>query len=66
MGASENWGYLIIRILLFRVLYSGPLFSETPIYQGLKSRSWSLLPTLSLFPRRRLRFITDCQVRGVR
>ena len=24
-------GVLIIRILLFRVLYSGPLFSETPI-----------------------------------
>ena len=33
--ASENegyllWGVLIIRILLFRVLYWGPLFSETP------------------------------------
>ena len=25
------FGVLIIRILLFRVLYSGPLFSETPI-----------------------------------
>ena len=25
-----NFGVLIIRILLFRVLYSGPLFSETP------------------------------------
>ena len=25
-------GVLIIRILLFRVLYQGPLFSETPIY----------------------------------
>ena len=24
------FGVLIIRILLFRVLYSGPLFSETP------------------------------------
>ena len=36
MGVSENRGYLIlgaliIRILLFRVLYWGPLFSETPI-----------------------------------
>ena len=27
---------LIRRILLFRVLYSGPLFSETPIYFGYK------------------------------
>ena len=25
------FGVLIIRILLFRVLYQGPLFSETPI-----------------------------------
>ena len=36
MGVSENAGYLIlgsfiITILLFRVLYWGPLFSETPI-----------------------------------
>ena len=36
MGVSENWGtpyfgVLRIRILLFRVLYLGPLFSETPI-----------------------------------
>ena len=36
VGGSENRGYLIlgvllIRILLFRVLYKGPLFSETPI-----------------------------------
>ena len=34
MGVSENWGYLIwgflkIWILLFRVLYSGALISET-------------------------------------
>ena len=27
------FGVLIIRILLFRVLYSGPLFSETPWYR---------------------------------
>ena len=26
------FGVLIIRILLFRVLYYGPLFSETPIF----------------------------------
>ena len=26
------FGVLIIRILLFRVLYRGPLFSETPIF----------------------------------
>ena len=26
------FGVLIIRILLFRVLYEGPLFSETPIF----------------------------------
>ena len=37
MGVSDNWGclilgVLIIRILLFRVLYWGPLFSETPIF----------------------------------
>ena len=37
MGVSENQGYLILgvlvtRILLFRVLYLGPLFSETPIF----------------------------------
>ena len=25
------FGVLIIRILLFRVLYQGPLFSETPM-----------------------------------
>ena len=35
MGVSENRGYLIsrvliIRILLLRVRYQGPLFSETP------------------------------------
>ena len=35
LGVSENegylfWGVLIIRILLFRVLYYGPLFSEAP------------------------------------
>ena len=27
-----DFGVLIIRILLFRVLYLGPLFSETPTY----------------------------------
>ena len=38
MGLSETKGYLnyfgvlIIRILLFGVLYWGPLFSETPIW----------------------------------
>ena len=36
MGVSENrgtyLGVLIIRILLFRVLCYGPLFSETPIW----------------------------------
>ena len=36
LGVSENWGYLICdpysKILLFRVLYLGPLFSETPIF----------------------------------
>ena len=26
------FGVLIVRILLFRVLYQGPLFSETPMY----------------------------------
>ena len=36
MGVSEflgvpYFGVLILRILLFRVLYWGPLFSETPI-----------------------------------
>ena len=36
IGVSENSGYPLlgsftIRILLFRVLYWGPLFSETPI-----------------------------------
>ena len=42
MGVSENQGYLllgvlIIRILLFKVLYLGPLFSEIPIFfQGLE------------------------------
>ena len=31
MGVSVPYfGVLTIRILLFRVLYSGPLFSETP------------------------------------
>ena len=37
MGVSDNrgvpyFGVLIIRILLVRVLYLGPLFSETTIY----------------------------------
>ena len=31
------FGILIIGVLLFRVLYSGPLFSETPIYGFLQS-----------------------------
>ena len=36
MGVSNNkgvpyFGVLIMRILLFRVLHWGPLFSETPI-----------------------------------
>ena len=30
-------GVLIIRILLFRVLYWGPLFSETPKYKSLQN-----------------------------
>ena len=39
MGVSENWGdlifgVLIVRILLLRVLYHGPLFSETPRWAG--------------------------------
>ena len=41
MGVSENEGTLfggpIIRILLFRVLYRGPLFSETPIYTNART-----------------------------
>ena len=32
IGGTSFFWVLIIRILLFRVLYSGPLFSETPIY----------------------------------
>ena len=42
MGPPDTWGFpkmgvpysgvLIIRILLFRVLYWGPLFSETPTW----------------------------------
>ena len=36
MGVSENrgtiFGVLIMRILLFRVLYWGPLFSESPTW----------------------------------
>ena len=31
MGVSENLGVLIIRTLLFKVLYLDPLFSETPL-----------------------------------
>ena len=31
-----NFGVLIIRILLFRILYLGPLFSETPMYMRLQ------------------------------
>ena len=42
MAVSENKGYCIlgsflIRILLCRVLYWGPLFSETPIYGNVGS-----------------------------
>ena len=52
LGASENrgvpyFGVLTIRILLFRVLYEGPLFSETPIWLFLM---WLLGPTLSGAP----------------
>ena len=36
--------YLIIRILLFRVLYKGPLFSQTPISNLLEA-----YPTLGLY-----------------
>ena len=43
-GVSEKLGYLIgaliIRILLFRVLYSGSPFSETPIFHLFKL--WAL------------------------
>ena len=28
------FGVLIIRILLFRVLYQGPIFSETPVFSS--------------------------------
>ena len=42
MGVSEirvpYFGVLIIGVLLFRVLYWGPLFSETPKYSTLHSR----------------------------
>ena len=32
LGVPYSWVLrIMIRILLFRVLYSGPLFSETPI-----------------------------------
>ena len=31
------FGILVIRILLFRVLYSGPLLSETPKYHPVKA-----------------------------
>ena len=31
-GGVPYFGVLIIRILLFRVLYWGPLFLETPIF----------------------------------
>ena len=41
------FGVLIIRILLFRVLYLGPLFSETPTFpetvQSHCVRLWSLV-----------------------
>ena len=30
LGGSLFWGALLIRILLFRVLYQSPLFSDTP------------------------------------
>ena len=32
------FGVLIIRTLLVRVLYSGPLFSETPVYRELQAK----------------------------
>ena len=32
MGGDLIWGVLITRILLFRVPYQGPLFSETPTF----------------------------------
>ena len=49
LGVSENSGYLIlgafiIRILLFRLPYEGPLFSETPLWFRVVSPSvakWS-------------------------
>ena len=33
------WGPIIIRVLLFRVLCRGPLFSETPIYSPRSTRA---------------------------
>ena len=30
---GPSFGVLIIGILLFRIMFYGPLFSETPIYQ---------------------------------
>ena len=47
MGVSENQGYLllgvlIIRILLFKVLYLGPLFSETPTWTSRVCRIMAL------------------------
>ena len=41
MGVSENkgipyFGVLIIRILLIRILYEGPLFWETPVCPSLQ------------------------------
>ena len=54
-------GVLIISILLFRVLYLGPLFSETPIFSSWRrawsaSRAWegcSQGSSVSFGPRRR-------------
>ena len=39
-GSFRHLGALIIRILLFRELYWGPLFSETPI--------WALIITYTI------------------
>ena len=63
LGVSENkvylyFGVLIIRILLFRVLSDGPLFSETPIW-GLGCSTGRRFPGRQLSRLRAKHWVSD-------
>ena len=61
---APYFGVLMIRILLFRVLYWGPLFSETPILGALGT--WSLRDTKASYRIRILQGERGVYIEGFR